>query len=186
MCDAPPLGGGGGGVADGADCVAYAGRDPPAIGIWLPFAYMHCMYVMSKRRCTVVPALLALPAPIAVPPSNPPPAPTIAPVAGFPAAAPIAAPAAAPTAVPTAAPRTVLCVVACFVVVPVCCIAQCRQTASSDWNCSKFFPLPGRTITLGPVGIVAHAVMPSAATIASAAPVTFIDSPDLPIDAAAY
>src|SRR5919197_2744772 len=118
---------------------------------------------MWYRRCTDEPASYALPAPMAVPPSNPPPAPTAAPVAGLPAAAPIAAPAAAPTAVPAAAPVTVLVVAAFFRVVPVCWAAHWRQTPSSVWNCSKFLPVPGRTITLGPVGTVAHAAKTSPA-----------------------
>src|SRR5205823_3184189 len=35
--------------------------------------------------------------------------------------------------------------------------AHWRQAASSSWNCSRGFPLPGSTITLGPVGTVLQA-----------------------------
>ena len=42
-------GGGGGGDACGADCVRYDDCGAPRTGIWLPFAYMHCMYAMSYR-----------------------------------------------------------------------------------------------------------------------------------------
>jgi hypothetical protein len=109
-------------------------------------------------------------APTVVPPSSPTPAPTAAPVAGLPAAAPIAAPAAAPSTVPIAAPVTVLLVEASLVLVPVCWEANWRQLASSTWNCSKFFPVPGSTMTLGPVGTVTQAVVikPAAAHTATA------------------
>src|SRR6266508_5918383 len=70
----------------------------------------------------------------------------------------MAAPSPAPTTVPTAAPVTVLAAPAWLGVVPVCCNAHCRHTASSAWNCSKLFPSPGSTMTLGPEGTVAHAV----------------------------
>src|SRR5439155_1729824 len=76
---------------------------------------------------------------------------------GVPGAAPRAAPAAAPIAVPTAAPVTKLSVAAFLVVMPADWSAHWRQAASSAWNCSKGFPVPGRTITLGPVGMVAQA-----------------------------
>src|SRR5204863_72899 len=68
-----------------------------------------------------------------------------------------AAAAAAPIAVPTAAPVTKLSVAAFLVVMPADWSAHWRQAASSAWNCSKGFPVPGRTITLGPVGMVAQA-----------------------------
>jgi len=90
------------------------------MGIWFPFAYMHCWYAMSKRPCAVVLEAEAFPAPMALPARSPPPAPIAAPAAGFPLAAPMAAPAAAPTAVPIAAPVIVLVVAACFGVVPDC------------------------------------------------------------------
>jgi len=73
------------------------------------------------------------------------------------AAGPEAAPAAAPIAVPTAAPVTKLSVAAFLVVMPADWSAHWRQATSSAWNCSKGFPVPGRTITLGPVGMVAQA-----------------------------
>jgi hypothetical protein len=57
-----------------------------------------------------------------------------APAPALPAAAPIAAPAAAPRAVPIAAPLTAVEVDTCSVVVPVCCAAHWRHTASSNWN----------------------------------------------------
>ena len=81
----------------------------------------------------------------------------------------MAAPAAAPTAVPTAAPVSMLSLAAFFVVMPAEWSAHWRQVASSPWNCSKFFPVPGNTITLGPVGTVAHAPSssPSGATRSS-------------------
>src|SRR6266480_14099 len=124
---------------------------------------------MSYRCCTDASAPQALLAPTAVPPSKPAPGPTAAPVAGLPAAAPTAAPAAAPSTVPIAAPVTVLVVADFSGLVPVCCIAHCRHAASSLWNISKFFPLPGSTITRGPVGIDAHAVASNPAATASAA-----------------
>ena len=43
------VGGGAGGVPAGG-CGTFAAPAPggrPAIGIWLPAAYMHCMYAMS-------------------------------------------------------------------------------------------------------------------------------------------
>jgi len=96
-----------------------------------------------------------------------------APVPGLPAAAPIAAPAAAPTAVPTAALATVLLVAAApGVVPPTCWCAQARQPASSAWNCSNGFPVPGSTITLGPEGIVAHAAK---RTVTGSNPIHFQD-----------
>jgi hypothetical protein len=64
--------------------------------------------------------------------------------------------------VPIAAPATAVFVDAWPVVVPVCCAAHCRHVASSIWNCSKFFPVPGSTMTLGPVGTVAQAVLKTA------------------------
>jgi hypothetical protein len=67
--------------------------------------------------------------------------------------------------VPTAALAIPLPLAASPGVVPVCWYANCLHTASSTWNCSKDFPLPGRTITLGPVGTVAQA--PSNGTIIS-------------------
>ena len=94
-------------------------------------------------------------------------------MAGLPAAAPSAAPAAAPTSVPIAAPPTVLSVAALLVVVPVCCAAHSRHTASSTWKVSKLLPVPGMTITLGPVGTLAHPLATSAtmtAIISSWAP----------------
>ena len=39
---------------------------------------------------------------------------------------------------------------------PVSWAAHCRHTRSSPWNCSKVFPDPGRTSTLGPLGTVAQ------------------------------
>ncbi len=77
-------------------------------------------------------------------------------MAGLPAAAPSAAPAAAPTTVPITAPPTVLSVAVFCAVVPTCCEAHWRQTASSPWNCSKLLLLPGKTMTLGPCGTVAQ------------------------------
>src|SRR5207244_4714499 len=85
------------------------------------------------------------------------PAPAAAPIAGLPAAAPRAAPAAAPTAVPTAAPVTMVSVAAFLVVMPAAWSAHWRQAMSSAWNWSKGLAVPGSTITLGPVGNVAHA-----------------------------
>src|SRR5207247_3767903 len=120
-------------------------------------------------RGTVRDAVADLPRPTAVPPTRPTPAPTAAPVPGRPATAPIAAPAAAPTAVPMAAPPTALVVAACPVVVPAACDANCRQIASSDWKTSNGFPVPGKTMTLGPVGTVAQAVNRSAVPPASSA-----------------
>src|SRR6266545_951960 len=130
---------------------------------------------MSYRFCTEVPALWPALAPITVPPSKPPPAPTAAPVAGLPEAAPIAAPTAAPTAVPTAAPPIVLSVAALPGVVPVCMPAHWRHDTSSPWNCSKVLPLPGSTMTLGPVGTDAHAPTRTVATVVrTAAPTTLL------------
>jgi len=93
---------------------------------------------------------------MAVPPSRPTPAPAAAPTPALPAAAPSAAPAAAPTRVPITAPPTVLSVAVLSAVVPICCEAHWRQSASSAWNCSKLLLLPGSTMTLGPVGMVAQ------------------------------
>src|SRR5512138_3489157 len=113
---------------------------------------MHCTYVTSYRCCTEALLPSARLAPAVVPPSRPTPAPTAAPVAGLPVAAPSAAPAAAPTTVPTAAPPAVLAPDARPGVVPVIWAAHCRHTRSSPWNCSKVFPVPGSTSTLGPLG----------------------------------
>src|SRR5262249_22020115 len=43
--------------------------------------------------------------------------------------------------------------------------AICRQRASSCWNCSVDLPVPGSTITLGPVGALAHPAIVTAAAI---------------------
>ena len=43
------------------------------------------------------------------------------------------------------------------VVIPADCSANCRHAASSAWKCSNGLPVPGSTITLGPVGTVAQA-----------------------------
>src|SRR5262245_58563943 len=122
---------------------------------------MHCMYVVSYRLCTETAPALPRFAPTAVPPSSPTPAPAAAPTAGLPAAAPRAAPAAAPRSVPIVAPLTVLSVVTLSVFVPVCCAAHWRHIESSTWNCSKFLPSPGSTMTLGPDGIDAQALSSS-------------------------
>jgi len=66
---------------------------------------------------------------------------------------------------PAAAPFAVVSVDARVVVMPVCRAAHWRHAASSAWNCPRVFPLPGSTMTLGPVGSVAHAVENSAAVI---------------------
>src|SRR5262249_54104016 len=81
-----------------------------------------------------------------------------APIAGLPEAAPMAAPSPAPITVPSAAPVAVFAAPVALGVVPVCSSAHCRHTALSAWNCSKFLPVPGSTMTLGPVGTTAHAV----------------------------
>jgi hypothetical protein len=81
----------------------------------------------------------------------------------------MAAPAAAPSKVPIAPPVTVLSVEARPLVVPVCCSAHCRHDASSIWNWSKFFPVPGSTITLGPAGMLAQPVTSTPATTQTAA-----------------
>jgi hypothetical protein len=66
-------------------------------------------------------------------------------------------------AVPTSAPTAVFWFAGAPGIAPICCAAHCLQTASSAWNCSKGFPGAGMTITLGPVGNVAHPPKTSAA-----------------------
>ena len=46
-------GGGGGGATCDAGCVLYDDCGVARMGIWLPLAYMHCMYAMSYRCCAV-------------------------------------------------------------------------------------------------------------------------------------
>jgi len=79
--------------------------------------------------------------------------------------------------VPTAAPATVVFAEAVSVVVPVCCAAHWRHTASSNWNCSKLLPVPGKTITLGPVGTLAQAVANRATVRQTAIALVFIEAP---------
>src|SRR5690242_21375044 len=72
---------------------------------------------------------------------------------------PMAAPAAAPSAVPTAAVPTPLDTDARFGLTPLTCsLAYCLQFKSSPRNWSKFLPEPGRTITLGPEGMLTQAL----------------------------
>jgi hypothetical protein len=54
---------------------------------------------------------------------------------------------------------TPLCVDASPAAIPVCWNAHWRHSASSAWNCSNALPVPGSTMTLGPVGKVTHPVM---------------------------
>src|SRR5262245_42890889 len=92
--------------------------------------------------------------------------PTPAPVAA-PLRPPISAPAAAPTAVPTAALFTPLDSDApSGELPPTCALANWRHSASSNLNWSKLLPVPGRTITAGPVGIVVQAARTSTAPAA--------------------
>ena len=89
---------------------------------------------------------------------RPDPAPIAAPAAALPEAAPIAAPSPAPIKAPIAAPPVRFWLTTPAGVAPVWSAAQFLQARSSDWNTSKDFPVDGSTITLGPVGIVAHAL----------------------------
>src|SRR5215472_8179933 len=134
---------------------------------------MHCWYATSYRCWTSLAEKPALLAPIADPNRSPPPAPAAAPSAGLPAAAPRAAPAAAPKTVPIAALVTPLWLAACPGDVPVCTEAHCRHATSSAWNSSKVFPPPGSTITLGPVGTLAHA--PTNSGTATSKPISRLD-----------
>src|SRR3984893_6283925 len=93
---------------------------------------------------------------------GPTPAPAAAPLAGVPAGDPRPRRAAAASRAPLAGPPTVLSVAALLVVVPVCCAAHWRHTASSTWKVSKLLPVPGMTITLGPVGTLAPPLTTSA------------------------
>jgi len=117
---------------------------------------MHCWNAVSYRRCASQPYAISAFEPLAPPSRNPDPAPMAAPAPGLPATAPKAAPRPAPTSVPIPAPIAVFWVTGVPGGAPNCCAAHCRQAASSAWNCSKGFPADGSTITLGPVGTVAH------------------------------
>src|SRR5262245_31050698 len=88
-----------------------------------------------------------------------------APAAGLPVAAPMAAPAAAPSTVPSAAEAAALLPAAPpGVTPPTCWSAHARHPASSAWNWSKGFPVPGSTTTLGPAGVTAQPVRSAAAS----------------------
>jgi hypothetical protein len=76
--------------------------------------------------------------------------------------------------VPTTAPPTVLFLDAVCVDIPSWSEAHWRQTATSLWNKSKFFPEPGSTMTLGPVGTLAHPAARAATTIDSATGIRLI------------
>jgi hypothetical protein len=84
--------------------------------------------------------------------------------------------------VPITAPPTVLSVEAFCAVVPTWCAAHWRHAASSTWNCSKFFPLPGKTMTLGPCGTVAQPLSsaPTSAITTPARPDPFIAAAPAP------
>jgi hypothetical protein len=110
------------------------------------------MNALSYRRCAPCPVASAAPAPAALPISRPAPAPVAAP--RLPS---ITAPATAPITVPTTALRAALSSAACCGDAPSCSAAYCLHDASSVRNWSKFFPVPGKVITLGPLGIVTQA-----------------------------
>ena len=100
---------------------------------------------------------------MALPASRPMPAPA---AAGLPWP-PIRAPAAAPIAVPITALFTPLFSAApSGVVPPTWLLANWRQSMSSARNWSKLLPVPGSTITPGPVGMETQA--PSSSSAASA------------------
>src|SRR5579862_209927 len=70
----------------------------------------------------------------------------------------MSAPAAAPIAVPITALFTPLSAAAWSAEVPpTWLLANCRQSMSSARNWSKLLPVPGSTITLGPVGMLTQA-----------------------------
>ena len=60
-------------------------------------------------------------------------------------------------------------------VAPACCDEYWRQSLSSKRNWSKLFPVPGKTITLGPLGgRVVQAVKLATAPAVSNTPLTMI------------
>src|SRR5438270_4051819 len=95
--------------------------------------------------------------PAALPKSKPVPAPIAAPGPARPVTEPIAAPAAAPITVPGTALAVAASAAACPAL-PVVCCAYWLQAKPSAWNSSKLLFVPGRTITLGPLGTVTHAL----------------------------
>jgi hypothetical protein len=68
----------------------------------------------------------------------------------------MSAPAPAPIAVPTAALVAVFLFAVSWADIPIVSPAHCLQVISSERNCSMVFPGAGKTITPGPVGMVAH------------------------------
>src|SRR5258708_14525575 len=88
---------------------------------------------------------------------GPPPAPGAAPLRP-----PSAAPAAAPIAVPTTALFAALsAAISEGEVPPICTSANWRHSTSSKRSWSKLFPVPGSTMTLGPLGMLTHATSSS-------------------------
>src|SRR5574341_2428581 len=119
---------------------------------------------MSYLRCISHPEAYPALDPTAVPPRRPLAAPIAAPTPGLPDAAPIAAPSPAPIAVPAIAAPAMFWLAVAAGSPPACCIAHCLQAKSSAWNCSNGLPGGGSTMTLGPVGMVAHPVNAAIAT----------------------
>src|SRR5262245_46146902 len=76
--------------------------------------------------------------------------------------------------VPMTALVTPLCVEASPGDMLRCGRAHWRQRASSAWNCSNAFPVPGSTITLGPVGTVTHPVAKMLTASAATSPTRVI------------
>src|SRR5690348_7716874 len=111
---------------------------------------------MSYLRCVSDAYPSPAPYPAVLPNKSPVPPPMAAPAPAFPETAPSAAPAPAPMAVPTAAPDAVLRFAASLGFTPTMRPAHCLQSPSSFTNCSKDLPGVGRTMTLGPLGTVAH------------------------------
>src|SRR6202163_326779 len=95
--------------------------------------------------------------PAALPNSKPVPAPIAAPGPARPVTEPIAAPAAAPITVPATALAVAASAAACPAL-PVICCAYWLQAKPSAWNSSKLLFVPGRTMTLGPLGTVTQAL----------------------------
>src|ERR1700733_11519220 len=107
-------------------------------------------------------------------PLAPAPVPITAPLAApmaAPGPRPIAAPRAAPSSVPTTALPTTFAL-ACSGPPATWLLAKFRQITSSSWNAENGFPGAGITCTVGPGGVVAHALR--ATGITTNATLTFI------------
>src|SRR6185436_2159912 len=106
-----------------------------------------------------------------LPPMRPAPAPAAAPLLP-----PMAPPATAPITVPMAALEMPLFAAALLGEMPVWLLAYARQSRSSARNWSKLMPVPGSTITVGPLGMVMQPARSSAAPIAATFTEVFMGS----------